>query len=183
MFYVSVISENILKLNILNHKKLNNISKIIIAKMKLNDESSYNDYFKLKNMVSIYVKEEVKTMLNYDISDIINDYGFDNAVHQYKKNYRILDNITVQMLVYNIICNTYIIIIDTEKKEAVNKIMSYIIAEKNRKKYIKKVNIKRESDYLIDKVNNEIKGDDAKLIINTIINKFINKTMKSLDKS
>jgi hypothetical protein len=183
MFYVSVISENILKLNILNHKKLNNISKIIIAKMKLNDESSYNDYFKLKNMVSIYVKEEVKTMLNYDISDIINDYGFDNAVHQYKKNYRILDNITVQMLVYNIICNTYIIIIDMEKREAVNKIMSYIIAEKNRKKYIKKVNIKRESDYLIDKVNNEIKGDDAKLIINTIINKFINKTMKSLDKS
>ena len=87
------------------------------------------------------------------------------------------------MLVYNIICNTYIIIIDTKKKEAVNKIMSYIIAEKNRKKYIKKVNIKRESDYLIDKVNNEIKGDDAKLIINTIINKFINKTMKSLDKS
>ncbi len=183
MFYVSVISENILKLNILNHKKLNNISKIIIAKMKLNDESSYNDYFKLKNMVSIYVKEEVKTMLNYDISDIINDYGFDNAVHQYKKNYRILDNITVQMLIYNIICNTYIIIIDMEKREAVNKIMSYIIAEKNRKKYIKKVNIKRESDYLIDKVNNEIKGDDAKLIINTIINKFINKTMKSLDKS
>jgi hypothetical protein len=183
MFYVSVISENILKLNILNHKKLNNISKIIIAKMKLNNESSYNDYFKLKNMVSIYVKEEVKTMLNYDISDIINDYGFDNAVHQYKKNYRILDNITVQMLVYNIICNTYIIIIDMEKREAVNKIMSYIIAEKNRKKYIKKVNIKRESDYLIDKVNNEIKGDDAKLIINTIINKFINKTMKSLDKS
>lgn len=183
MFYVSVISENILKLNILNHKKLNNISKIIIAKMKLNDESLYNDYFKLKNMVSIYVKEEVKTMLNYDISDIINDYGFDNAVHQYKKNYRILDNITAQMLVYNIICNTYIIIIDTKKKEAVNKIMSYIIAEKNRKKYIKKVNIKRESDYLIDKVNNEIKGDDAKLIINTIINKFINRTMKSLDKS
>lgn len=183
MFYVSVISENILKLNILNHKKLNNISKIIIAKMKQNNESSYNDYFKLKNMVSIYVKEEVKTMLNYDISDIINDYGFDNAVHQYKKNYRILDNITVQMLVYNIICNTYIIIIDMEKREAVNKIMSYIIAEKNRKKYIKKVNIKRESDYLIDKVNNEIKGDDAKLIINTIINKFINKTMKSLDKS
>lgn len=183
MFYVSVISENILKLNILNHKKLNNISKIIIAKMKLNDESSYNDYFKLKNMVSIYVKEEVKTMLNYDISDIINDYGFDNAVHQYKKNYRILDNITVQMLIYNIICNTYIIIIDMEKREAVNKIMSYIIAEKNRKKYIKKVNIKRESDYLIDKVNNEIKGDDAKLIINTIINKFINRTMKSLDKS
>lgn len=183
MFYVSVISENILKLNILNHKKLNNISKIIIAKMKLNDESSYKDYFKLKNMVSIYVKEEIKTMLNCDINDIINDYGFDNAVHQYKKNYRILDNITVQMLVYNIICNTYIIIIDTEKKEAVNKIMSYIIAEKNRKKYIKKVNIKRESDYLIDKVNNEIKGDDAKLIINTIINKFINRTMKSLDKS
>ena len=183
MFYVSVISENILKLNILNHKKLNNISKIIIAKMKLNDESLYNDYFKLKNMVSIYVKEEIKTMLNYDINDIINDYGFDNAVHQYKKNYRILDNITVQMLVYNIICNTYIIIIDMEKREAVNKIMSYIIAEKNRKKYIKKVNIKRESYYLIDKVNNEIKGDDAKLIINTIINKFINKTMKSLDKS
>lgn len=182
MFYVSVISENILKLNILNHKKLNNISKIIIAKMKLNDESSYKDYFKLKNMVSIYVKEEIKTMLNCDINDIINDYGFDNAVHQYKKNYRILDNITAQMLVYNIICNTYIIIIDTKKRKLLIRLWAILLL-KNRKKYIKKVNIKRESDYLIDKVNNEIKGDDAKLIINTIINKFINRTMKSLDKS
>jgi hypothetical protein len=74
-------------------------------------------------------------------------------------------------------------IIDTVKKDAVTKILSYIIAEKNRKKYIKKVNIKRESDYLIDKVNNDIKCDDAKLILNTIINKFIHRTMKALDKA
>jgi D-arabinose 1-dehydrogenase-like Zn-dependent alcohol dehydrogenase len=87
------------------------------------------------------------------------------------------------MLVYNIICNTYILTVDTEKKEAVRKIQSYIVAEKNRKKYIKKVNIKRESDYLIDKVNNEIKCDDAKLILNTIINKFVHRTMKALDKA
>ena len=118
-----------------------------------------------------------------DINDIISDYGFDNAVYCYKKNYRILDNITVRMLVYNIICNTYILTVDTEKKEAVRKIQSYIVAEKNRKKYIKKVNIKRESDYLIDKVNNEIKCDDAKLILNTIINKFVHRTMKALDKA
>jgi hypothetical protein len=74
-------------------------------------------------------------------------------------------------------------IIDTVKKDAVTKILSYIIAEKNRKKYMKKVNIKRESDYLIDKVNNEIKCDDAKLILNMIINKFIHRTMKALDKA
>ena len=87
------------------------------------------------------------------------------------------------MLVYNIICNTYLMIIDTAKKEAVSKILSYIIADKNRNKYMKKVNIKRESDYLIDKVNTEIKCDDAKLILNTIINKFIHRTMKALDKA
>lgn len=178
MFYVDANPENILKLNIANHKKLNNITKIIIAKMKLNDESSHEDYFKLKNIIAIYVNEEIKTMHTRDINEIIGDYGFDN-----KKNYRILDNITVRMLVYNIICNIYILTVDTEKKDAVRKIQSYIVAEKNRKKYIKKVNIKRESDYLIDKVNNEIKCDDAKLILNTIINKFVHRTMKALDKA
>ena len=183
MFYVDANPENILKLNIANHKKLNNITKIIIAKMKLNDESSHEDYFKLKNIIAIYVNEEIKTMHTRDINEIIGDYGFDNAVHCYKKNYRILDNITVRMLVYNIICNIYILTVDTEKKDAVRKIQSYIVAEKNRKKYIKKVNIKRESYYLIDKVNNEIKCDDAKLILNTIINKFVHRTMKALDKA
>ena len=147
MFYVDAIPENILKLNIANHKKLNNIAKVIIAKMKLNYESSHEDYFKLKNIVAIYVNEEIKTMHMRDINEIISDYGFDNAVHCYKKNYRILDNITVRMLVYNIICNIYILTVDMEKKEAVLKIQSYIVAEKNRKKYMKKVNIKRESDY------------------------------------
>jgi len=183
MFYVDTNPENILKLNIANHKMLNNITKIIIAKMNLNGDSSCEDYFKLKNIAAVYVNEEIKTMSNRDINDIIGDYGFDNAVYCYKKNYRILDNITTRMLVYNIICNTYIMIIDTVKKDAVTKILSYIIAEKNRKKYIKKVNIKRESDYLIDKVNNDIKCDDAKLILNTIINKFIHRTMKALDKA
>jgi hypothetical protein len=183
MFYVDANPENILKLNIANHKRLNNITKTIIAKMKLNGDSSCEDYFKLKNIAAIYVNEEIKTMSNRDINDIINDYGFDNAIYCYKKNYRILDNITTRMLVYNIICNTYLIIIDTAKKDAVSKILSYIIADKNRKKYIKKINIKRESDYLIDKVNNEIKCDDAKLILKTIINKFIHRTMKALDKA
>jgi hypothetical protein len=183
MFYVDANPENILKLNITNHKKLNNITKVIIAKMKVIGESSHEDYFKLKNIIAIYVNEEIKTMNTRDINDIIGDYGFDNAVYCYKKNYRILDNITVRMLVYNIICNTYIMIIDMEKKEAIYKIQSYIVAEKNRKKYMKKVNIRRESDYLIDKVNNEIKCDDAKLILNTIINKFVHRTMKSIDKA
>jgi len=183
MFYVDANPENILKLNIANHKKLNNITKVIITKMKVIGESSHEDYFKLKNIVAIYVNEEIKTMHTRDINDIICDYGFDNAVYCYKKNYRILDNITVRMLIYNIICNTYIMIIDMEKKEAVSKIQSYIVAEKNRKKYMKKVNIRRESDYLIDKVNTEIKCDDAKLILNTIINKFVNRAMKALDKA
>jgi hypothetical protein len=183
MFYVDANPENILKLNIANHKKLNNITKVIITKMKVIGESSHEDYFKLKNIVAIYVNEEIKTMHTRDINDIIGDYGFDNAVYCYKKNYRILDNITVRMLIYNIICNTYIMIIDMEKKEAVCKIQSYIVAEKNRKKYMKRVNIMRESDYLIDKVNTEIKCDDAKLILNTIINKFVHRTMKALDKA
>jgi hypothetical protein len=74
-------------------------------------------------------------------------------------------------------------IIDKERKDAVGKIQSYIVAEKIRKKYNKKVNIKRESDYLIDKVNNEIKCDDAKLILNTIINKFVVRTIKAIDKT
>ena len=79
MFYVDVNPENILKLNIANHKKLKNITKVIIAKMKLNDESSNEDYFKLKNIIAMYVNEEIKIMHERDINDIIGDYGFDNA--------------------------------------------------------------------------------------------------------
>jgi hypothetical protein len=55
--------------------------------------------------------------------------------------------------------------------------------KKKRNKYIKKLNVKRESEYLIDKINKEIKCDDAKIILKTIIDKFINRTMKTIDKS
>ena len=85
MFYLDANPENILKLNITNHKRLNNITKVIIAKMKLNGDSSCEDYFKLKNIAAIYVNEEIKMMHARDINDIINDYGFDNAIQCYKK--------------------------------------------------------------------------------------------------
>jgi hypothetical protein len=62
-------------------------------------------------------------------------------------------------------------------------LQNYIIMKKKRNKYIKKLNVKRESEYLIDKINKEIKCDDAKLILKTIINKFINRTMKTIDKT
>jgi hypothetical protein len=101
----------------------------------------------------------------------------------FKKHYKILDTINVSMLVYNILCNNYVVIINVEKKEAINLLQSYMITKNNRKKYIKKLNIKRESEYLIDKINKEIKCDDAKLILNSIITKFVNRTMKSLDKA
>jgi len=183
MFYVEVNPENITKLKFANHKKLNSITKVIVAKMILNEESSHKDYFKLKDIISIYVNNEIKTINTRDINDIIGDYGFDNAINYYKKNYHILDNITARNLLYNIICNTYIMIFDEEKQDSIKKLQSYIIARKNRKLYIKKVNIQRETDYLIDKINNEMKCDIAKKVLTTIINKFINKTMKTLDRA
>lgn len=183
MYYLDINHENIFEFSIANHKIFCDISTTIIAKMKLDNNSSCEDYFKLKCCTSIYVNDEIKKINDRDINEIISNYGFDNAIKKYKKHYRILDNITARMLLYNIIYNYYIIIIDLVKKNAVNKLQSYIIANKNRKKYIKKANIKRESNYLIDKINTEIKCDDAKVIIINIINKFINKTMKSLDKA
>lgn len=183
MFYVEVNPENIIKLKFANHKKLDSITKVIVAKMKLNYESSHKDYFKLNDIISIYVNNEIKTINARDINDIIGDYGFDNAINYYKKNYHILDNITTRNLLYNIIRNTYIIIFDEEKQDSIKKIQSYIVAKKYRKMYIKKVNIQRESDYLINKVNNEMKCDIAKKVLTTIIKKFINKIMKTLDRA
>jgi hypothetical protein len=87
------------------------------------------------------------------------------------------------MLTYNIINNNYIIIVNVDKKEAISLLQNYIIMKKKRNKYIKKLNVKRESEYLIDKINKEIKCDDAKIILKTIIDKFINRTMKTIDKS
>mgnify|MGYP000424233892 CR=1 FL=1 len=68
------------------------------------------DYFKLKNITSIYVNEEIKLMNNSDMNSIISEYGFDNSISNYKKHYKILDNINLIMLTYNII-NIMIIII------------------------------------------------------------------------
>ena len=117
----------------------------VIAKMTLNNDSTNVDYFKLKNIISIYVNQEIKLMNVSDMNSIIIDYGFDNAINNYKKHYKILDTINVSMLVYNIICNNYVITINVEKKGAINLLQSYIITKNNRKKYIKKLNIKRES--------------------------------------
>jgi len=36
---------------------------------------------------------------------------------------------------------------------------------------------------VIEKINNEIKGDDAKHILNTIVEKFINRTIKHMHKN
>ena len=47
-----------------------------------------------------------------------------------------MDTINVSMLVYNILCNNYVITINVEKKEAINLLQSYIITKNNRKKYI-----------------------------------------------
>ena len=183
MYSIEANTENILKVSLSNHKRLYNTTMNIIAKMTLNNDSTNVDYFKLKNIISIYVNQEIKLMNASDMNSIIIDYGFDNAINNYKNHYKILDTINVRMLVYNIICNNYFININVEKKEAINLLQSYIITKNNRKKYIKKLNIKRESEYLIDKINKEIKCDDAKLILNSIITKFVNRTMKSLDKA
>jgi hypothetical protein len=86
------------------------------------------------------------------------------------------------MLIYNLIHNNYFEIIDMTKKDAIATLSNYIKANKDRQLFNKKINIIRESNYLTDKINREIVGDDAKLILNTIVEKFINKTIKSISK-
>jgi|688.fasta_scaffold46630_2 hypothetical protein len=183
MFSIEANTKNVLNISANNHKKLLHITKNIIAKMNLNNELNNIDYFKLKNITSIYVNEEIKLMNNSDMNSIISEYGFDNSISNYKKHYKILDNINLIMLTYNIINNNYIIIVNVDKKEAISLLQNYIIMKKKRNKYIKKLNVKRESEYLIDKINKEIKCDDAKIILKTIIDKFINRTMKTIDKT
>jgi hypothetical protein len=86
------------------------------------------------------------------------------------------------MLIYNLIHNNYFEIIDMTKKRAIATLSNYIKANKDRQLFNKKINIIRESKYLTDKINREILGDDAKLILNTIVEKFINKTIKNIGK-
>ena len=177
-YYIRVCEKNTLNINISNHKRLCYISKSIIDEMK--HYSSDNDYYKLKNKLSIYVNKRLESFNKSEINYILYDYGFDNAITNYKKNYKIINNINSHMLVYNLIYNHYFEIIDKNDTEAVNTIKSYIIAKKNRNTYIKKLNIKRESAYLLEKINKEIKDDDAILILNKIVEKFINKSLKSI---
>jgi hypothetical protein len=143
-------------------------------------DSSNNDYYKLKNKLSIYVNKRLESFNKSEINYILYDYGFDNAIANYKTKYRIINNINSTMLIYNLIYNHYFEIIDNNNAEAVNTIKSYIIANKNRNAYIKKLNIKRESAYLLEKINKEIEDDNAKLILNKIVEKFINKSLKNI---
>jgi len=177
-YYIRVCEKNALNINYSNHKRLCYISKSIIDEMK--HYSSDNDYYKLKNKLSIYVNKRLESFNKSEINYILYDYGFDKAITNYKKNYKIINNVNSHMLVYNLIYNNYFEIIDKNDIDAVNTIKSYIIANKNRNTYIKKLNIKRESAYLLEKINKEIEDDDAKLILNKIVEKFINKSLKSI---
>lgn len=181
MFYIKSVKDNILNINITNHRRLCNISENIIKHMK--DKISNSDLYKLKNILSIYVNDRIIAMTASEINYIIFDYGFDNSITNYKKNYKIIDIINTRMLIYNLIYNNYFEIIDFNKKNSVDIIISYIKASKDRQTYNKKINIKRESKFLIEKINNEIKGDDAKHILNTIVEKFINRTIKHMHKN
>jgi hypothetical protein len=149
----------------------------------MKDKSSNFDQFKLKNILSIYVNDRISAMTSSEINYIIYDYGFDNTITNYKKNYKIIDMINTKMLIYNLIYNNYFEIIDLKKKKAIDTISNYIKASKDRQIYNKNINIKRESKYLIEKINNEINGDDAKLILNTIVEKFINRKIKHINKN
>ena len=181
MFYVKNITNNVLNINNSNHRRLCNITENIVKQMK--DKSSNFDQFKLKNILSIYVNDRISAMTSSEINYIIYDYGFDNSITNYKKNYKIIDMINTKMLIYNLIYNNYFEIIDLKKKKAIDTISNYIKASKDRQIYNKNINIKRESKYLIEKINNEINGDDAKLILNTIVEKFINRKIKHINKN
>jgi hypothetical protein len=180
MFSVERISHNKLNINNSNHRRLCNITDNIIKHM--NEKSKNSDFYKLKNILSIYVNDRIKALTSSEINYVIYDYGYDNAVTNYKENYKIIEDINTKMLIYNLVYNNYFIIIDLTKKQAIATINRYITANKDRGLYNKKINIKRECRYLIDKINNEINGDDAKLILNTIVEKFINKTIKNISK-
>lgn len=181
MFSIKTISSNVLNINSGNHRRLCNITENIIKHMK--DKSINSDYYKLKNTLSIYVNDRINAMTTSEINYVLYDYGYDNAVVNYKKNYKIIDNINTKMLIYNLIYNNYFEIIDLTQKNAISIISNYIKANKYRQLFNKKINIVREAEYLTNKINNEIVGDDAKLILNTIVKKFINKTIKNISKN
>ena len=107
-YYIRVCEKNTLNINISNHKRLCYISKNIIDEMK--HDNSDNDYYKLKNKLSIYVNKRLESFNKSEINYILYDYGFDNAITNYKKNYKIINNINTHMLVYNLIYCIYIYI-------------------------------------------------------------------------
>ena len=124
MFYVKNITNNVLNINNSNHRRLCNITENIVKQMK--DKSSNFDQFKLKNILSIYVNDRISAMTSSEINYIIYDYGFDNTITNYKKNYKIIDMINTKMLIYNLIYNNYFEIIDLKKKKAIDTINNSI---------------------------------------------------------
>ncbi len=83
MFSIKTISSNVLNINSGNHRRLCNIAENIIKHMK--DKSINSDYYKLKNTLSIYVNDRINAMTTSEINYVLYDYGYDNAVVNYKK--------------------------------------------------------------------------------------------------
>jgi len=177
-YYIRINKKNVLNINNYSHEKLCKISKCIMDKI---DKYSYDiDYHKIKNNLSIYINIVLDTIDNSEINCIIYDYGIDNSINSYKKNYKIINNINIRMLLYNLIYNNYFQIINQNDKNAFDIINSYIIAKKNRNNYIKKLIIKREGEHLVEIINNEINDDNAKLVLNKIVEKYINRLLKKI---
>jgi len=175
-YYIRVCKKNTLNINLSNHTKLCSISNCILKDMR--EDSSNNDYYKLKTNLSIYVNYRLNMFKISDFDYILYDYGFDNAITNYKKNYKIINELSSYKLIYNLIYNNYFEIINTNETNAVDKITSYIIAKNNRNTYFKMLNIKREGDYLVKIINKELNNYNAKLVLNKILEKFIDKSIK-----
>lgn len=181
MFTIRIINSNVLNLNLSIHRRLCNISTHIIDNMsyRRNDSS----YFKLKNYLSLCINNRISAMTKNKIDYILCCYGIDNAISNYNKNYKIINsNITAKMLIINLLYNNYFEIVDLNVKKAVDVLSNFILRNKFRTIYRKKINIINEGNYLIQKINNEISCDTVKHILNKIVEKFISKTMKVINK-
>ena len=159
-----------------------------------NIEIKYNeDYKKLNNYLEEHIITYVNNMSPYKIECIIYNYGIDNALlllNNYVINSKKYINTTSKSLLFSIFYHKFkleFIVEFTTNNYNNNYVISSIIIIQRywrnilmNRNIFTKYKLKKEFDYILDKINKQIVETSVKNILIYIVNKYRNRFSKTL---
>lgn len=192
MWYIQLFNDTKIKLayDFLGHQFIEKC----IYDIYNNIEIKYNeDYKKLNNYLEEHIIKYVNNMSPYKIECIIYNYGIDNALlllNNYVINSKKYINTTSKSLLFSIFYHKFkleFIVEFTTNNYNNNYVISSIIIIQRywrnilmNRNIFTKYKLKKEFDYILDKINKQIVETSVKNILIYIVNKYRNRFSKTL---